>query len=446
MIDSSKYSMDWDTFRDNADEAQKAFPIQDVLRIHFGLEPNRSGRCSCPIHGGTKPNLAIYPEENSVHCFSDCNESWNAITLVQADLKNHGMPDQGSYKEAFLTLCDEFGRDPLDFPGMRERNGQFREKPKPVQGKLEASMAGQNGTLMKKHLRLSRNPFFPMTYRTKEETKTLTLTTSEAASVFLDALNKRAPELEFLFNDLVKTLGEDMEDPNYRKIFQALLSPYTKILKEVRKLKPRKLSKEKTELIHSLVPMSPREKRNMTLSSLQSDPYWMCMSNGGKANPTDLPMMEIPIDQPFHLPKLFNDSAKKIIEKEFLIRVPTEEDVIISPDGTKKAVPILSFWADQTKDQVFAKMNHLYDLERVVQEEFTGFPEEFPVNQKAVDTILLKIDGKVRHCDQMLKVLDDLQDRLNKEVRSKVEAKEAKTEDKKEVSEEMPEPEPEIAR
>lgn len=58
----------------------------DILDVcdRLGLDPNRSGFISCPIHGeDSTPSLKIYPEDNSWHCFG-CGEFGDAIDLVKA--------------------------------------------------------------------------------------------------------------------------------------------------------------------------------------------------------------------------------------------------------------------------------------------------------------------------------------------------------------------------
>lgn len=48
----------------------------------LGLDPNRDGRCACPMHNGTDRNLKLYPGNKGFHCFV-CHEQGDVITLVQ---------------------------------------------------------------------------------------------------------------------------------------------------------------------------------------------------------------------------------------------------------------------------------------------------------------------------------------------------------------------------
>ena len=49
----------------------------------LGLNPDRHGRCACPIHNGTGHNLKLDSGERGYHCFV-CHAGGDVIHLVQA--------------------------------------------------------------------------------------------------------------------------------------------------------------------------------------------------------------------------------------------------------------------------------------------------------------------------------------------------------------------------
>jgi phage/plasmid primase-like uncharacterized protein len=66
----------------------------------LGLDPNRDGRCRCPMHGGTDRNLKLYSDRRGYYCFV-CHEQGDVITLVR---KVNGR----TFAEAVQWLSDAF--------------------------------------------------------------------------------------------------------------------------------------------------------------------------------------------------------------------------------------------------------------------------------------------------------------------------------------------------
>jgi DNA primase len=50
-------------------EIKEKLSIGEVLN-HYGLKPNRNKMLCCPFHDDKKPSMQVYPETNTVHCFS----------------------------------------------------------------------------------------------------------------------------------------------------------------------------------------------------------------------------------------------------------------------------------------------------------------------------------------------------------------------------------------
>ena len=106
--------------------ANNTFPIEEVISGYLGKNINSRGRCACPVHGGTHPNMSIQRDENKATCFSVCGgKSYNPIGLISAveDIRP---------SEAFYELCEYFGIEPTRFPGINERGiKKIEEEVKP---------------------------------------------------------------------------------------------------------------------------------------------------------------------------------------------------------------------------------------------------------------------------------------------------------------------------
>jgi len=64
--------------------------ILEVLS-HYGLQPNRHKMLCCPFHPDKKPSMQVYPETNTVHCFSgNCEHTGKAIDQIDFILHKEG--------------------------------------------------------------------------------------------------------------------------------------------------------------------------------------------------------------------------------------------------------------------------------------------------------------------------------------------------------------------
>lgn len=56
--------------------------ILEVLQ-HYGLKPNKNKMLCCPFHPDKNPSMQVYPETNTVHCFSgNCEHTGKAIDQI----------------------------------------------------------------------------------------------------------------------------------------------------------------------------------------------------------------------------------------------------------------------------------------------------------------------------------------------------------------------------
>ena len=63
-------------------EIKSRLPILEVLH-HYGLQPNRNKMLCCPFHDDKNPSMQVYPETNTVHCFSgNCEHTGKAIDQI----------------------------------------------------------------------------------------------------------------------------------------------------------------------------------------------------------------------------------------------------------------------------------------------------------------------------------------------------------------------------
>lgn len=74
-------------------EAMEIADIKEKLSIHtvlqhYGLQPDRNNRIRCPFHNDKTPSMQVYPETNTVFCFSS-NCKLNGKAIDQIDFIKH---------------------------------------------------------------------------------------------------------------------------------------------------------------------------------------------------------------------------------------------------------------------------------------------------------------------------------------------------------------------
>ena len=63
-------------------EIKQQLTIGQVL-AHYGLQPNKNKMLNCPFHDDKNPSMQVYPETNTVHCFSgNCEHTGKAIDQI----------------------------------------------------------------------------------------------------------------------------------------------------------------------------------------------------------------------------------------------------------------------------------------------------------------------------------------------------------------------------
>ncbi len=63
-------------------QIKEKLTILEVLN-HYGLKPNRNKMLCCPFHPDKNPSMQVYPETNTVHCFSgNCKHTGKAIDQI----------------------------------------------------------------------------------------------------------------------------------------------------------------------------------------------------------------------------------------------------------------------------------------------------------------------------------------------------------------------------
>lgn len=63
-------------------EIKSRLSIGQVLE-HYGIQINKNRHCLCPFHDDKNPSMQVYPETNTVHCFSgNCEHTGKAIDQI----------------------------------------------------------------------------------------------------------------------------------------------------------------------------------------------------------------------------------------------------------------------------------------------------------------------------------------------------------------------------
>lgn len=64
-------------------EIKEQLSILTVLK-HYGIKPNRNKMVCCPFHDDKTPSMQVYPETNTVFCFSgNCSKNGKAMDAIQ---------------------------------------------------------------------------------------------------------------------------------------------------------------------------------------------------------------------------------------------------------------------------------------------------------------------------------------------------------------------------
>ena len=72
-------------------EIKQQLTINQVLD-HYGLKADKNNRLCCPFHDDKTPSMQVYPETNTVHCFSsNCKLHGKAIDVIDFILHQEGI-------------------------------------------------------------------------------------------------------------------------------------------------------------------------------------------------------------------------------------------------------------------------------------------------------------------------------------------------------------------
>jgi DNA primase len=64
-------------------EILQKLSILTVLQ-HYGLQPNRNKMVCCPFHDDKNPSMQVYPDTDTVFCFSgNCTKNGKAMDVIQ---------------------------------------------------------------------------------------------------------------------------------------------------------------------------------------------------------------------------------------------------------------------------------------------------------------------------------------------------------------------------
>lgn len=81
-------------------DIKEQLSILTVLN-HYGLQPNRNKMLCCPFHDDKNPSMQVYPETNTVHCFSgNCKLTGKAIDQIDFILYKESCTKHEAIKKA----------------------------------------------------------------------------------------------------------------------------------------------------------------------------------------------------------------------------------------------------------------------------------------------------------------------------------------------------------
>ena len=90
-------------------EIKSKLSILTVLS-HYGLTPNRNKMLCCPFHSDKTPSMQVYPDTNTVFCFSgNCSKNGKAIDVIQfiQDKENISKHEAIKKAESFIGAVTE---------------------------------------------------------------------------------------------------------------------------------------------------------------------------------------------------------------------------------------------------------------------------------------------------------------------------------------------------
>lgn len=85
-------------------EIKAKLNILTVLE-HYGIKPNRNKMLCCPFHDDKNPSMQVYPETNTVHCFSgNCKHTGKAIDQIDFIVHHEKCTKHEAIKKAKTLL------------------------------------------------------------------------------------------------------------------------------------------------------------------------------------------------------------------------------------------------------------------------------------------------------------------------------------------------------
>ena len=103
-------------------DIKSSLPILQVLNL-YGLKPDRNKRINCPFHEDKTPSMQVYPETNTVYCFStNCKLHGKAVDQIDFLMMKEGITKHEALKKA-AELCGEIKTE----PGLTEIFNKLRQ-------------------------------------------------------------------------------------------------------------------------------------------------------------------------------------------------------------------------------------------------------------------------------------------------------------------------------
>lgn len=427
MIDPEQWSMDLDAFRADRESISRNFPIRDVLEHHFGKELNNANRCSCPIHNGDDPNLAVYENENRCYCMSRCRKSWDPVGLVADSLSQEG--DMHPLKDSLITLCDEFGISPSELSCFHYRSHTFApakkaKKPESAFAWLFPAKHSEKACDWQRHLMLSQRPTQPLFVpgKTDKDGKPLRikLTDEEIRAGLFQQFQSAQKRIYGLAERTDELLGLPKGQTWKSKTFHEFLKPYDRIFQRVMKDAPEKMEltgdaktafdaicmDRKTDPYGERIDDS-RLKDGALAKLLRNDTPDFSLTT---APPVMAELKEYRKDEYEGFQKLFTDKTDRELLREMKVMVPHPDDIVESPDGKMVAAPDLVSFAISAKNRVLERTGNFELLRDAYEEAF----QDTGVSEKTWEPLMNALTLSVNRCLSMSNVFDDVIEKAEK--------------------------------
>jgi DNA primase len=113
-------------------EIKASLTINQLLD-HYGLKADKNHRLCCPFHADKTPSMQVYPETNTVHCFSsNCKLHGRSIDVIDFIMHHEGITKHEAIMKAKELIGYEEPAQPFEklfkvFQSILKKNGKAQD-------------------------------------------------------------------------------------------------------------------------------------------------------------------------------------------------------------------------------------------------------------------------------------------------------------------------------